>query len=374
MTSPELALAVDLVRIDSRSFVSNIPVADQIEGALAGFDIERLDYTDASGVSKRVLVAHKGPMTGGLALSGHMDTVPATGWEDDPWSGRIAAGSLHGLGSADMKGPLSACIFAAHAVPASIPVTLLITTDEETTKEGARLICARSELLRTAKPAAILVAEPTGMTPVRGHRSSINFLAVATGVQAHSSTGKGRNANWDLVEFLVDMKALYQRLRDDPAYHDVDYAPPFCDFNCVIDNHGAPVNMTVPKASLRIKFRVSAGIDPSGIVASVHASAARAGLALTETREGAPPNLPAQHPLVRLSQQVAGQTAMTVPYGTDASELQAIAPCVIMGPGDIGMAHRPGERIPIDEITDAVPQLIAMVERVAEMNSLLRGA
>ena len=87
----------------SRSIVSNVTVADKCEVALPRFEIERLDYMDPAGVRKRVLVAHKGPMGGGLGLSGHMDTVPA----------------------------------AATMLSDSVPITLLITTDEETTKQGA---------------------------------------------------------------------------------------------------------------------------------------------------------------------------------------------------------------------------------------------
>src|SRR4051812_39780924 len=96
------SLAAELVAIDSRSFVSNLIVAERIEAALGGFEVERLDYADAAGVAKRALVAHRGG-AGGLAFSGHMDTVPDTGWQDDPWSGRIEGGVLHGLGSTDMK-------------------------------------------------------------------------------------------------------------------------------------------------------------------------------------------------------------------------------------------------------------------------------
>lgn len=366
MAEPVVELASALVATDSRSFVSNVAVSDLIEAALPQFEIERLDYVDPAGVAKRALVAHKGPMGGGIALSGHMDTVPATGWQDDPWSGRIEGGRLHGLGSTDMKGPLAACIMAARGLPASVPVTLLITSDEETTKQGARLICTDSTLVRRVRPAAVLVAEPTSMVPVRGHRSSINFVAVATGIQAHSSTGKGRNANWDLVDFLADMRAVHQRLRTDASFQDADYDPPFSDFNCTIDNHGAPVNMTVPKATVRIKFRYSAGINPADIVAAVERSAARSGLALTIAREGAPPDTPSNHPLIRLAAEVAGRGAITVPFGTDAAELQAIAPCVIFGPGDVGQAHQPQEYIEIAELTAAIPRLMAMAERVAQ--------
>ena len=148
-------------------------MAERVEASLAGFDIERIDYTDDAGVAKRALVAHRGPM-GGIALSGHMDTVPDTGWQEDPVVGASRRdGVLHGLGSTDMKGPVAAAIVAARALPERVPITLLITTDEETTKQGARLIAQRSELVRRVKPHGIIVAEPTALAPVRGHRSHI---------------------------------------------------------------------------------------------------------------------------------------------------------------------------------------------------------
>src|ERR1035437_2678080 len=133
------ALARELVAIDSRSLVSNLAVAERVEAALGGFEVERIDYIDRAGVAKRVLVAHRGG-SGGIAFSGHMDTVPDTGWQADPWSARIEGDVLHGLGSTDMKGPIAAIIAAARALPAWVPGTLLITTDAETTKEGARAI------------------------------------------------------------------------------------------------------------------------------------------------------------------------------------------------------------------------------------------
>jgi acetylornithine deacetylase len=356
------ALTRDLVQMDSRSRLSNIPIAERIEAALGGFEVERLDYADAAGTAKRVLIAHRGG-TGGVAFSGHMDTVPDTGWQEDPWSGRIdAEGVLHGLGSTDMKGPLAAAIVAASTLPAGIPVSLLITTDEETTKQGAREIAARSALVRRAKPRGIVVVEPTRMVPVRGHRSHIVYTAVATGVQAHSSTGRGRNANWALLPFMMEMRALYERLRDDPTLHDAAYDPPFSDFNLIVDNHGTAVNVTVPKATATIKFRYSAGVDPAPITAAVQAAAARAGVTVEAATEGHPPELPADHPLVRLCVAETGVAAGTVPFGTDASELQGIAPCVVMGPGDIAEAHTPAEKLRLSDLIAAIPVL----RRVAE--------
>ena len=357
-------LTRDLVRIDSRSPLSNRPVAERIEAELAGFEIERLDYRDRNGVEKRALVAHRGGK-GGLALSGHMDTVPDTGWRSDPWSGRIEDGRLQGLGSTDMKGPMAAAIVAARALPGELPITLLLTTDEEITKAGAREIAQRSVLAKEAAPEGIVVVEPTRMVPMRGHRVHIVFTAVASGIQAHSSTGRGRNANWDLLPFLMDMRALHERLRKDAALQDPDYDPPFSDFNLVLDNHGSAVNVTVPKATATIKFRYSAKVDPQPVADIVRDAARRAGLALSEAREGRPPELPETHPLVRLCSEVSGLAPRVAAFGTDASELQALAPCVIMGPGDIAVAHAPEESAAIAELAAAVPVFMRLAQAAA---------
>jgi acetylornithine deacetylase len=358
-------LARDLVALDSRSSVSNVAVAERLEAALGDFEVERLDFTDPAGVPKRALVAHRGG-AGGVAFSGHMDTVPDTGWQDDPWAARIDHdGVLHGLGSSDMKGPVAAAVAAAHGLTGSVPVTLLLTTDEETTKQGARVIVERSRLARSAALRGILVVEPTRLRPVRGHRSHVNFTCTARGVQAHSASGEGRNANWDMIPFLVDMKAVFERLRRDKALQDPAYQPPFSDFNLVIDNHGTAINVTVPLATARIKFRYSAAIDPGPIRALVHAAAAKVGMTVTEAEEGSPPELPATHPFVRLCVARTGHPAVTAPFGTDASILQAIAPCVVCGPGDIGVAHRPGEHVRLRELVDGVLPLQAIARDMA---------
>jgi acetylornithine deacetylase len=263
-----------------------------------------------------------------------------------------------------MKGPLAACVVAALGVGERVPATLLITTDEETTKAGARAV-AGSGLARRLGLRGILVAEPTGLVPVRGHRASVNITATATGLQAHSSTGKGRNANWDLIPFLSEMRELARRLRDDPAFSDAAYDPPFPDFNLVIDNHGTAVNVAVPRATCRIKFRRSRGLRPEPVLEAVRAAADRAGVSLDLAAEGEPPELAENHPLVRLCAELSGKAPGTVPFGTDAVELQALAPCVVLGPGDIGLAHTPEERVPVADLAAAVPLMRRFLERGA---------
>ena len=86
---------------------------------------------------------------------------------------------------------------------------------------------------------------------------------------------------------------------------------------------------------------------------------------MTEAEEGRPPELPLGHPFLRACVDVSGAPATTVPFGTDASVLQDIAPCMVMGPGDIGVAHKPGEAVRLAELAAAVPLFQALALRMA---------
>jgi acetylornithine deacetylase len=347
-------LAEELIAIDSRSFVSNVAIADRVRQELHGFDVEVLDYIDAKGVAKRNLVAHRGSHGGGLALAGHLDTVPDTGWTRSAFEPAQAGGALTGLGSADMKGPIAALLAAGTSAPADVPVTFVFTADEEAGKAGIREVLRRSELLRRFPPRAVVIGEPTGLRCIRGHRVDIQFTADAEGVQAHSSTGEGINANLALIPFLAELRELHYTLRREPRYHDPQYTPPFCDLNFVLDNYGAASNMTVGKATCRIKFRYSKSFDPEWVVEAVQAAARRSGLALAIVREASPPELPADHPLVLLGARISGQPPAVAGLGTEASELKALAPTIVMGPGRIEDAHRPGEKIDLAELQRSV--------------------
>ena len=96
---------------------------------------------------------------------------------------------------------------------------------------------------------------------------------------------------------------------------------------------------------------------------AVHAASQRYGVQVSEAREGFPPELPADHPLVRMCVDLTGEPAATAPYGTDASELQAIAPCVVLGPGNIAEAHTPTEKARIADLEAAVPVFMQLAER-----------
>lgn len=360
-----LSLLKRMIAIDSQSFVSNLPIAELMEQELLGWVIERIDYVDAAGVAKRNLVAVPKNAHPKIAFAGHLDTVSAADWVRPPFEASIEGDRIYGLGACDMKGPIAAFITAAKSLPMASRPTIVLTADEEIGKQGVRETAARSALLREIPPACFVVCEPTGNGVVRGHRVDIQFVVKARGIQAHSSTGKGMNANLALVPFLVDLRALHFRLREDVSLHDRQYDPPFCDLNFIIDNHGTFNNTTVGEATCSIKFRYSKSFDPAWLVAAVEGAAANHGLDITTRREAPPPELSPVHPLVRKAEAILNTRAEVAGLGTEASEYSALAPTLICGPGEIANAHTPTEHIEI-------PQLLASVVNYKRLADELR--
>lgn len=362
MNSPVISLASQLITFDTRSERSNLALVEFLEAELSEFKMERISYKDANGVEKAALAALRGdPGLPCLALSGHLDTVPPVGWSRDPFAAEVESGRLYGLGSTDMKGPVAAAIEAARQAPDNVAVLLLLTADEEWTKQGSRQLVEKSEILQAARPRGIIVVEPTCFVPIRGHRVDIQFIAESIGVQAHSSTAEGRNANIDLIPFLADMRELHLTLRRETEHQDSSYSPPWCDLNIVVDNHGAAPNVTVGLATCRMKLRYSKSIDPEWIVERVQSSAANHGVQLRVQREAPPPELPVDHSLVKLVVDVVEASPDVVGFGTDASELSSAAPCVIFGPGTIADAHTPNESIDVAALERFVPLLAELI-------------
>jgi acetylornithine deacetylase len=171
------------------------------------------------------------------------------------------------------------------------------------------------------------------------------------------------------VPFLADISDLHLRLRRDVALHDSQYDPPFCDLNFVIDNYGTAPNVTVGLATCRIKLRYSKSIDPSPFVEEIRRSAEAHGLQVEMRQEEPPPELPADAPMVRAMESIIGRKARVMGIGTEASVYNRMAPSLILGPGDIDVAHKPAESISIRELEEA----IGVYQRIARELPALIG-
>jgi acetylornithine deacetylase/succinyl-diaminopimelate desuccinylase-like protein len=108
-----------------------------------------------------------------LMFNGHLDVLPAgaePGWEDDPWSGKVADGRVWGRGTSDMKAGVTAMLFAYRYLARLSPrwrgkVSLTLVSDEETgfgRGTGYLFQEAEAEMLADA----VISGEPSGAQSV----------------------------------------------------------------------------------------------------------------------------------------------------------------------------------------------------------------
>ena len=125
-----------LVSFDTTSRNSNLPLINFVRSYLDAHAVPyRVSMSPAG--DKANIHAVIGPQAaGGLALSGHVDTVPVDGqaWTADPFTLRNRDGRLIARGACDMKGFVASCLaavpdFVARRLPR--PLHLFISYDEE---------------------------------------------------------------------------------------------------------------------------------------------------------------------------------------------------------------------------------------------------
>lgn len=369
MSHSVVQLTQDLVAIRSVSRWSNADVSDYIENWLQsnGFDeIERLEYTDKNGELKVSLVAKKGEGTGGLAFLSHSDTVPGM---EDQWGAFdpiVKDGRLYGRGSCDMKGPLAATMIAAASVdPATLdkPIYVVVTSDEEIGLLGAKYVVDYSTLLKASKPDYGIVAEPTTMIPVYAHKGGGRVHVTARGKAAHTSSGKGDSASIKLAPFLAEMAELSKQFLTDESYMNHEFDPPTNGFNLNFEDDGVG-NITSATATCTISIRAMPDARYEEIVDEIVARAESYGFE-TQSNVGHPVYTDIESPLVQAACEATGiSTPETVPYGTDGFYFQSMMTLVVLGPGNIDVAHTVGESVPVSELESAVDIYKQMIERL----------
>ncbi len=364
-----IELTKELVRIESVSRNSNAAAADKLEAVLreAGFEVERLEYTDAVGVRKHNVIGRKGEGTGGIAFLSHLDTVPGTAWTSDAWDPRIEGTRMIGLGACDMKGPLAATVVAAAAVDAAKlkrAIIIVGSADEEVGLTGARQVAQESALLKESKPAHGVVAEPTSMVPVHAHKGGAFVRVTAHGRAAHTSQDTGISANFLIAPFLAEMAQLATRLKEDTSYHNPEFTPPTPGFNMTLTDYNTAGNITAAKTTATLGFRPSPNDRSADIIAEIEGRAKAYGFEV-QTGLFPPFETSTAAPIIQASLAATGlDRSEVVPYGTEGGVYQNQMEVVILGPGDIAQAHTDGEWIELAQLHEAVEVYTRLIEQL----------
>jgi putative selenium metabolism hydrolase len=172
-------------------------------------ELDRLGFetvTDELGNVIGTIDAGPGPV---VMLDSHMDTVGVSdprAWSRDPWGERVGD-RLYGRGAVDMKGPLAASVYGAHAAAAHLRRgrVIVATTVAEELVEGPALVHAAER----AGPDWVVICEATGLRLARGQRGRAEVRIDVRGRPTHTSKPEfGVNAAEAMADIIGALRAL----------------------------------------------------------------------------------------------------------------------------------------------------------------------
>jgi acetylornithine deacetylase/succinyl-diaminopimelate desuccinylase family protein len=315
----------------------------------------------------------EGPKPGRtLVLCGHTDTVPLNAGDPGAgFSGEIRDGRLWGRGACDMKGALAA-MAASLAALSSIgalragAVVLAAVVDEEMESLGAERLVATGFAADGA-----IVGEPTGNLLALGHKG-LEWIEVSfTGRAAHGGTPEaGINAIAAASRFCCligdELRPALAR-RPHPVL-----GPPTINLGTI--RGGDQPSTVAASCVVTLDRRTVPGESWAGVAAELRlmldrVEAESPGLATAirrvpggmATLEHLSTVVDEDHPLARAVESARveatgrADVATVFPAWTDAALLANFAaiPCVVLGPGDLALAHSPRENVPLAEVAEA---------------------
>ena len=372
-----------LVGFDTTSRNSNLELIEWVEAYVAPLKPQLRRVPNADGTKTNLIISF-GPLTapGGVVLSGHTDVVPVDGqdWTTDPWTLTELDGRLYGRGTCDMKG-FAACALALAPAMARAnlmaPIHIALSYDEEIGCLGAPSLV---EVLNQhyAKPAAVIIGEPSDMGVVSGQKGLSTFQIEITGRAAHSSqVQQGVSAIMEAVPLLANLRALAEELRA-KAPESSPFEPSGTTLTIGLIDGGTASNILAQSCNITWDMRFELDDDPNvheakvaawvaELDASIKARAPEGGARMMR-RSLSPAMAPETHGAAEaLARALTGDnTTRAVAYATEGGIFQGGGlSTVICGPGSILQAHQPDEFIEISQLAAGCDFMERLVKRLS---------
>jgi acetylornithine deacetylase len=362
----QLGLDVDLWSIDVASL--------QKHPQFPGMEVNRSNNESIGLVGTwQSMAGGKRPSDKRFVFNGHIDVVPEgdrAHWQHDPWGAELVDGRIYGRGACDMKSGLMASLYAIKAIKdAGIPIDGSLMIQSVIGEEDGG-VGTFASLLRGHMGDAAIVCEPTRLHLIPAQAGALTFTVRVHGKSAHACV---RLEGVSAVEKYLDIhKVLMQleRKRNSGIEHPLlgKLALPF------------PLNIG----------RVRAGNWSSSVPEEL-VFEGRIGVAMGEDSESVrrqfeqvlknlevadswlcnhpleiewsggqfdSGEIPMDHYLVKLCQECALDLTGDkpeidgAPYGSDLRLIVNMGgfPALLLGPGDVKVAHMPDEFVEVQEV------------------------
>jgi acetylornithine deacetylase len=363
----------ELVGINSISSNSNVEIIKHLAARAEslGLHVHLLPYMDEQGVEKVNMIAVAGTDSADveveLALVGHTDTVPF----DPAWAEALKLterdGKLYGRGACDTKGFIAAALTAVERTDLkrlARPLALVFTADEEVGCLGAK----RLANVRALSSRYGIVGEPTSLQPMRAGKGYCLAEIIMRGREGHSAyPGLGASAIFRAARLVARIERIAEELKNDVR---AAFEPPYTTLNVGLINGGTAKNIIAGECRFTLEWRPVPEQSPGYLLnlirACVEDERSRdedfdCSLNVIRLDEGMETR--ADSRLVRMLEGACGREAGTIAFGTEAPQMIELgAEAVVLGPGNIRVAHRTDEFVPVEELHECVMILSRAIE------------
>ncbi|MBA3433291.1 MAG: succinyl-diaminopimelate desuccinylase [Actinobacteria bacterium] len=287
-----------------------------------------------------------------VVLAGHYDTVPA----QDNLPGRIADGSVHGLGASDMKGGLAVAVELVRDLteepPGPYDVALLLFGREELPTEHNPLPALFAKSSAIHDTALAIVLEPTDGRIHAGCLGNVVYKLTFHGTSGHSARPwLADNAITHALQGLAPLPALERReaVVEGLSFYEV--------VTLTRLEAGIADNVIPDRASAVLNLRYPPDRTPAEAEAYVE-SLTPAGASLEILSNAPPARVVMRSPIVEALRSAGGLDVEPKQAWTNVADFSANGiDAVNFGPGHTAYAHRRDERVEISALVHAYETL-----------------
>lgn len=283
----------------------------------------------------------------GLMINGHLDTVPSDGIK----ASSVDGDKLYGRGASDMKGGIAAILASIKGLDfKKIKRKLLLTfvADEEVNFEGTKLLLdERKDIFRDINCGVI--AEPTSLNIQIAQKGLVGMDIFFSGKAAHGSTPwLGENAIEKASRFITKLNAIdFNKVKENKLL-----GPNTLNIGKI--SGGIASNIVPPECKLSIDIRTtSEEVTKEGVeiikklLLDVDKNSR---IKIKHIRN--PVYVNPDLEIVEKLKKISGSKLVGSPFYTEAElyKNNAGIECVVFGPGDISVSHKPNEYVSIKNL------------------------
>ena len=355
-------LHADLVRYPSLSH-HEAEVADYVEATMQG--VEGLEV----GRLGDNVWASLGDGDDLLLLASHLDVVPPSADQVEPFEPRVVDGKVYGRGSVDAKASGASMLTALAGLaaagwrPGGGRLVVALTACEETGRGYNGMEHCREALFGHDLPevSAALVGEPTELRPCLAQKGLLILTATAHGATAHAARAHlGDNALTRAARDLVALDAF--------TFPQADPLLGRPTATATVIEGGSAKNVVPDRCTFTLDVRSTPAATHAELTATV------AGLLESEVEVYSdrlvPCSTPADARVARATTAALGGLGLDAePFGSPTASdwvFLADVPAVKIGPGRSELSHTPDEHVEVAQLDAAVEVYAAIARRYFE--------